>query len=140
MLYAKCMMTIDSVLRVMINFSTSCTEAKSTMSKSFYSFLVLCFLLTGCNNDADIYHAKYLDDIFPNSDGQQTFIVKSNFWNRPTCSEIEQWSKENIKSIEYYKVNTFLKYDENITYKNRYLESEYDAIAIDYIIDLLQKS
>ena len=104
------------------------------MSKSLCSLIFLCLCLTGCNRDAEIYHAKYLDDIFPNSDGQQTFIVKSSFWNRPTCSEIEQWSKENIKSIEYYKVNTFLKYDENITYKNRYLESEYDAIALDYLV------
>ena len=120
MLYAKCMMTIDSVLRVMINFSTSCTEAKSTMSKSFYSFLVLCFLLTGCNNDAEIYHAKYLDDIFPNSDGQQTFIIKPNFWNRPTCDKIEQWSKNNIKLVKFRKIYNLLSFDKKITYKNEY--------------------
>ena len=118
----------------MINFSTSCTEAKSTMSKSFYSFLVLCFLLTGCNNDAEIYHAKYLDDIFPNSDAEQTFIIKSNFWNRPTCDEIEQWSKENIKPVNYQKVYSFLAYDKNITYRNKYLALEYDAIALDYLV------
>ena len=59
------------------------------MSKSLYSLLILCLCLTGCNENIDIYHAKYLDDIFPNSKGQQTFIVKSHFWNRPTCSNIE---------------------------------------------------
>ena len=104
------------------------------MPKYFYSLSVLCLCLTGCNNDADIYHAKYLDDIFPNSDKEQTFIIKSNFWNRPTCDEIEQWSKENIKPVNYQKVYSFLAYDKNITYRNKYLESEYDAIAIDYII------
>ncbi|MGO2339521.1 MAG: hypothetical protein ACTH5M_02840 [Psychrobacter sp.] len=51
------------------------------MPKHLYSLIVTCLLLTGCNEDIDIYHAKYLDDIFPNSDGQQAFIVKSHFWN-----------------------------------------------------------
>ncbi len=48
------------------------------MSKSLYSLLIFCLCLTGCNEDIEIYHAKYLDDIFPNSNGQQTFIVKSH--------------------------------------------------------------
>ena len=104
------------------------------MSKHLYSLIVIFLLLTGCNEDIDIYHAKYLDDIFPNSDGQQTFIVKSHFWNRPTCSDIEQWSQENIQPVEHRKLYLFLKYDKNITYENEYLESEYDSILLDYLI------
>ena len=42
MLYAKCMMTIDSVLRVMINFSTSCTEAKSTIIRGIIPKISSC--------------------------------------------------------------------------------------------------
>jgi len=104
------------------------------MPKHLYSLIVICLLLTGCNKDFEIYHAKYLDDIFPNSETEQTFIVKSHFWNRPTCSDIEQWSKENIEPVNYYKIYTFLNYNEDLTYKNRYLKSEYDAIAWDYLI------
>lgn len=81
------------------------------MSKSLCSLLILCLYLTGCENNIEIYHAKYLDDIFPNSDRQQTFIVKSHFWNRPTCSDIEQWSKENIEPVKYQKIYNFLEYD-----------------------------
>ena len=104
------------------------------MSKSLCSLIILCLCLTGCNNDADIYHAKYLDDIFPNSDKEQTFIIKSNFWNRPTCGKIEQWSKENIKPVNHQKIYNFLQYDKNITYDNKYLALEYDAIRLDYVI------
>ena len=104
------------------------------MPKYLYSLTLVCLLLTGCSNDMEIYHAKYLDDIFPNSDGQQTFIVKSHFWNRPTCNEIEQWSKENIEPVKYRKIYNFLSYDKQITYENKYLESEYDAIRLDYLI------
>lgn len=59
------------------------------MPKYLCSLTLVCLFLGGCNSDAKIYHAKYLDDIFPNSDTEQNFIVKSNFWNRPTCGEIE---------------------------------------------------
>ena len=90
------------------------------MSKSLCSLIFLCLCLTGCNRDADIYHAKYLDDIFPNSDAEQTFIIKSNFWNRPTCDEIEQWSKENIKPVKFRKIYNLLSFDKKITYKNEY--------------------
>ena len=82
--------------------------------------MVVCLCLTGCNSDAEIYHTKYLDDIFPNSDGQQTFIIKPNFWNRPTCDEIEQWSKENIKLVKFRKIYNLLSFDKKITYKNEY--------------------
>ena len=102
--------------------------------KSLLNILIVCLYLTGCNHDVEIYHAKYLDDIFPNSNRQQTFIVKSNFWNRPTCGEIEQWSKENIKPVNHQKIYNFLQYDKNITYDNKYLASEYDAIRLDYVI------
>ena len=104
------------------------------MSKFLCSLIIICLYLTGCNNDTQIYHAKYLDDIFPNTDGQQTFIVKSHFWNRPTCGKIEQWSKENIKPVNHQKIYNFLQYDKNITYDNKYLASEYDAIRLDYVI------
>ena len=90
------------------------------MSKSLCSLIFLCLCLTGCNRDAEIYHAKYLDDIFPNSDTEQTFIIKSNFWNRPTCDEIEQWSKENIKPVKFRKIYNLLSFDKKITYKNEY--------------------
>lgn len=104
------------------------------MSRYLYSIIIFCLFLAGCDNSVEIYHAEYLDDIPPISDEQQTFIVKSSFLNRPICNEIEKWSRENIERVNHYKVYTFLEYNENITYKNRYLESEYDAIALDYLM------
>ena len=60
-----------------------------SIPKHLYSLIVTCLLLTRCDKDIDIYHAKYLDAIFPDSENEQTFIIKSHFWNRPTCSNIE---------------------------------------------------
>ncbi|MDH2274561.1 hypothetical protein [Moraxella porci] len=112
------------------------------MYKSRFKFfvLILIILIVGLyvwyshNQEVEIYRAQYLEEIFPGSKSHKTFIIKSNYFNKPSCSYLENWAKTHIKidsgnDDENY---TFLKYSENITTKNKYLNKEYDAIIGDY--------
>lgn len=105
------------------------------MWKLLFSLLsVVC--LSGCAKEPDIYRAEYLEKIFPDYKNDKTFIIKSNYFNKPTCQYLEHWAKEHIiltdKNIE--EEYTFLKYSDEITSANPYLKKEYDAIVGDYEI------
>lgn len=96
----------------------------------------LLVLLTSCNKEPTIERAEYLEKIFPNYPAYKTFLVKSNYFNKPNCQYLENWAKANIKttSINEYERYTFLNYDEELTPKNANLNKEYDAIIGEYRI------
>ena len=103
------------------------------MWKLLFSISLLV-LLTSCNKEPTIERAEYLEKIFPNYPGYKTFLVKSNYFNKPSCQYLENWAKANVKtsSIKGAEQYTFLKYDNELTNKNPYLNKEYDAIIGSY--------
>lgn len=107
----------------------------------FFMILPIIFLGGLCiwfahNRDPKIYRAEYLDDIFPKSDFHKTFIISSGYFNKPNCRYIENWARHNIRINQgnEYEFYTFLRYSNNITKNNKYLDKEYDAIIGDYTI------
>ena len=105
------------------------------MWKLLFSISLLV-LLTSCNKEPTIERAEYLEKIFPNHLGYKTFLVKSNYFNKPSCVYLEKWAKANIKvtTTEERKQYTFMNYHDELTPKNPYLEKEYDAIGDQYVI------
>lgn len=106
-----------------------------TMRRTVFSISLLA-LLASCGKEPTIDRAEYLEKIFPNHPGYKTFLVKANYFNKPSCQYLENWAKANVKTTlkkerEQY---TFLSYDDEITAKNPYLEKEYDAIGDHYVI------
>lgn len=80
---------------------------------------LLMTLLMGCQKEPTIERAEYLEKIFPNYKNDKTFLVKSNYFNKPSCHYLQNWAKSHIvvtdKNIE--EEYTFLKYDETLTLK-----------------------
>ena len=105
------------------------------MWKLVFSISLLVFL-TSCNQQPTIERAEYLEKIFPNHLGYKTFLVRSSYFNKPSCTYLEKWAKANIKSNSENSAEnyTFLNYDKELTLKNPYLNKEYDAIIGDYYL------
>lgn len=102
------------------------------MWKLVFNFSILG-ILTSCNQQPAIERAEYLEKIHPN---YKTFLVRSSYFNKPSCSYLEKWAKVNIKSNSKNSAEnyTFLNYDKELTLKNPYLNKEYDAIIGDYYL------
>ena len=105
------------------------------MWKLVFSFSILG-ILTSCNQQPAIERAEYLEKIHPNYPGYKTFLVRSSYFNKPSCTYLEKWAKANIKSNSENSAEnyTFLNYDKELTLKNPYLNKEYDAIIGDYYL------
>lgn len=103
------------------------------MWKLIFSFSLLG-ILTSCNQQPVIERAEYLERIHPNYPGYKTFLVRSSYFNKTSCTYLEKWAKNNIKSNSKNSAEnyTFLNYDKELTLKNPYLNKEYDAIIGDY--------